>query len=111
MKVRVGIIGTGWVTGLRREQSVARSALTSFEIDQTNGGILKINPLLQWREEDVAAYAGERKLPTNHLYNQGYRSIGCAPCTRAVKPGEHGRAGRWWWENSEGHKECGIHRR
>jgi phosphoadenosine phosphosulfate reductase len=102
---------TGWVTGLRREQSITRKGLTPFEIDQTNGGVLKINPLLQWREEDVAAYTRERKLPTNQLYNQGYRSIGCAPCTRAVKPGEQGRAGRWWWENSEEHKECGIHRR
>lgn len=100
----------GWVTGMRRQQSVTRGELAAIERDQLNGGILKINPLINWTEEQLVAYTDERRLPRNRLYNQGYRSIGCAPCTRAVKPGEDARAGRWWWENPE-HKECGLHRR
>ena len=100
----------GWITGLRREQSVTRTDLAPVEIDKTNGGILKINPLLEWSEEEVWEYAKQHNVPVSRLYSQGYRSIGCAPCTRAVAPGEHARAGRWWWENPE-HKECGLHRR
>ncbi|HET6419474.1 MAG TPA: phosphoadenylyl-sulfate reductase [Geobacteraceae bacterium] len=100
----------GWVTGLRREQSVTRTGLAPLEIDNANGGLLKINPLLEWTEEKVWEYAKQHKVPVSRLYGQGYRSIGCAPCTRAVAPGEHARAGRWWWENPE-HKECGLHRR
>jgi phosphoadenosine phosphosulfate reductase len=100
----------GWITGLRREQSVTRTALAPLEIDPINGGILKINPLLEWRESQVWEYANHRHLPTNRLHKEGYPSIGCAPCTRPVAPGEHPRAGRWWWENPE-HKECGLHRR
>ena len=99
----------GWVTGMRREQSVTRSDLKAIEQDATNGGILKINPLMDWSEEQLLAYTEKHRLPKNRLYNQGYRSIGCAPCTRAVKPGEDARAGRWWWENPE-NKECGLHR-
>jgi phosphoadenosine phosphosulfate reductase len=100
----------GWVTGLRREQSVTRTGLAAIELDEANGGILKINPLLEWTEAEVWAYAEEQRIPTNRLHKQGYPSIGCAPCTRPVAPGEHPRAGRWWWENPE-HKECGLHRR
>jgi phosphoadenosine phosphosulfate reductase len=100
----------GWVTGMRRSQGVTRSDLAPIEWDELNGGILKINPLLDWTEEQVVAYAREHHLPLNRLLTQGYRSIGCAPCTRAVKPGENARAGRWWWENPE-NKECGLHRR
>ncbi len=100
----------GWVTGLRREQSVTRSGLAPLEIDTTNGGILKINPLLEWTTEQVWEYAKSNRVPTNRLHSQGYPSIGCAPCTRPVAPGEHPRAGRWWWENPE-QKECGLHRR
>ncbi len=100
----------GWVTGLRREQSVTRTDLAAIEIDENHGGILKINPLLEWSEEQVWDYAKQHHVPVSRLYAQGYRSIGCAPCTRAVAPGEHARAGRWWWENPE-HKECGLHRR
>ena len=100
----------GWVTGLRREQSVTRTGLAPIEIDETNGGILKINPLLEWTEAQVWEYAEKRRVPVNRLHRQGYPSIGCAPCTRPVAPGEHPRAGRWWWENPE-HKECGLHRR
>jgi phosphoadenosine phosphosulfate reductase len=99
-----------WVTGLRREQSVTRTDLAAIEIDGNHGGILKINPLLEWSEEQVWEYAKLHRVPFSRLYAQGYRSIGCAPCTRAVAPGEHARAGRWWWENPE-HKECGLHRR
>ena len=100
----------GWVTGMRREQSVTRSDLKAIELDELNGGILKINPLLDWSEEQLTSYTEEQRLPQNRLYSLGYRSIGCAPCTRAVQPGEDARAGRWWWENPE-NKECGLHRR
>ncbi len=100
----------GWVTGMRREQSVTRGDLRAIELDELNGGILKINPLIDWSEEQLVSYTEERHLPKNRLYNLGYRSIGCAPCTRSVKPGEDARAGRWWWENPE-NKECGLHRR
>ena len=100
----------GWVTGMRSEQSVTRGTLLPLELDELNGGILKINPLYHWSEEEVIGYVEKQGLPTNRLFRQGYRSIGCAPCTRSVKPGEHPRAGRWWWENPE-HKECGLHRR
>lgn len=100
----------GWVTGMRREQAVTRGELPPVEQDELNGGLLKINPLLAWSEEQLLAYTEEHRLPRNRLYSQGYRSIGCAPCTRAVKEGEDARAGRWWWENPE-NKECGLHRR
>ena len=100
----------GWVTGMRREQSVTRSELKALEQDDLNGGIIKINPLLDWSEEQLLAYVDQHRLPKNRLYSLGYRSIGCAPCTRAVQPGEDARAGRWWWENPE-NKECGLHRR
>jgi len=101
---------SGWVTGLRREQSVTREDISPIETDHANGGILKINPLIGWSEKAVWEYAGEHRIPTNRLHRQGYPSIGCAPCTRAVQHGEHPRAGRWWWENPE-QKECGLHRR
>jgi phosphoadenosine phosphosulfate reductase len=100
----------GWVTGLRREQSVTRTGLAPIELDEANGGIFKINPLLEWTEQQVLDYVRARSIPVSRLYDQGYRSIGCAPCTRPVAPGEHARAGRWWWEDPE-HKECGLHRR
>jgi phosphoadenosine phosphosulfate reductase len=99
----------GWVTGLRREQSVTRSELAPLEVDAAHGGILKINPLVAWTDEQVWAYATEQRIPVNPLHQRGYPSIGCAPCTRAIEAGEHPRAGRWWWENPE-HKECGLHR-
>jgi len=101
----------GWVTGMRREQSATRSNLAPIEVDTLNGGIIKINPLFDWSEEQLVAYTEEHHLPKNRLYSQGYRSIGCAPCTRAVKPGEDARGGRWWWESSAEQKECGLHRR
>lgn len=101
---------SGWVTGMRREQSPTRSDLSAIERDELHGGILKINPLISWSEEELNAYCEARRLPRNRLYSQGYRSIGCAPCTRAVQAGEDARAGRWWWENAD-NKECGLHRR
>ncbi len=101
---------SGWVTGMRREQSPTRSDLQPIERDELNGGILKINPLIDWSEADLIAYSEVSRLPQNRLYSLGYRSIGCAPCTRAVQEGEDARSGRWWWESAE-HKECGLHRR
>jgi len=100
----------GWVTGMRREQSITRTDLMPLEFDPVNGDILKINPLSYWTSEQVKTHAEQQKLPINRLHNQGYPSIGCAPCTRPVKPGGDQRAGRWWWEGEE-HRECGLHRR
>lgn len=100
---------SGWVTGLRREQGVTRSQVAAIEIDAAHGNIVKINPLIDWSEAEVWAYAERERLPLNRLHQQGYPSIGCAPCTRAIQTGEDVRAGRWWWENPE-HKECGLHR-
>jgi phosphoadenosine phosphosulfate reductase len=99
-----------WVTGQRREQGLTRADLQVFEIDDAHGGIFKLNPLAGWTDEQVQAYIREHGLPHNRLHDQGYPSIGCAPCTRAVAPGEDPRAGRWWWERPE-HKECGLHAR
>lgn len=97
-----------WVTGLRRDQSVTRTTLQKVERDDAHGGIVKLNPLADWTSEQLSEYIREHKLPHNRLYDKGYLSVGCAPCTRAIKPGEHPRAGRWWWEDPE-HKECGLH--
>ena len=99
----------GWITGMRKEQSTTRTELSCIEIDTLHGGLLKINPLANWSEAQVWEYAKTHRLPVNRLHAQGYPSIGCAPCTRAVAEGEHPRAGRWWWENPE-QKECGLHR-
>lgn len=97
-----------WITGLRRDQAVTRSALERVEIDAANGGLLKINPLADWTHERVWTYIRANNVPYNRLHDAGYPSIGCSPCTRAVAAGEDVRAGRWWWENPE-HKECGLH--
>jgi phosphoadenosine phosphosulfate reductase len=97
-----------WVTGLRREQSVTRTDTPVVELDQGHGGLCKLNPIIAWTEAQVFAYAAERGVPVHPLHKRGYPSIGCGPCTRAIKPGEHPRAGRWWWENPES-KECGLH--
>ena len=96
-----------WVTGLRRAQSVTRTELPLREFDATHG-LVKFNPLADWSEEEVWAYIRDREVPYNALHDRGYPSIGCDPCTRAVRPGEDIRAGRWWWE-SRYSKECGIH--
>ncbi|MFO1324233.1 MAG: phosphoadenylyl-sulfate reductase [Burkholderiales bacterium] len=100
---------SAWITGLRRGQSVTRSDLAEQEFDAAHG-LPKFNPLADWSEDDVWAYLRANGVPYNALHDQGYRSIGCAPCTRAVETGEDVRAGRWWWENPD-HKECGLHRR
>lgn len=97
-----------WLTGLRREQSPTRTGVALLETDVAHGGIAKLNPLAAWTEAQVWAYLREHSLPYNALYDRGYRSIGCAPCTRALKPWEDARAGRWWWEQPD-QKECGIH--
>jgi phosphoadenosine phosphosulfate reductase len=108
--LRRALAGKGaWITGLRRDQSVTRGALRLEEFD-TPHGIPKFNPLADWSEDDVWTYVRARNIPYNALHDRGYRSIGCAPCTRAVEPGEDVRAGRWWWENPDS-KECGLHRR
>jgi phosphoadenosine phosphosulfate reductase len=96
-----------WMTGLRREQSVTRTAVHKMEWDESNQ-LIKVNPLADWTAEDVWAYISEHNIPYNALHDRGYPSIGCGPCTRAVQPGEHERAGRWWWEHPET-KECGLH--
>lgn len=97
-----------WITGLRRIQTVTRRAVAKIEIDSVHNGILKLNPLADWSEQEVWGYISGHNLPYNVLHDRGYRSIGCAPCTRATNPGEDIRAGRWWWEQSD-KKECGIH--
>jgi phosphoadenosine phosphosulfate reductase len=103
------LAGAGaWVTGLRREQAPTRSGLGPFEADWVHGGMLKVNPLVGWSYRQTRAYARERGIPVNPLHEKGYPSIGCAPCTRAIGPGEDLRAGRWWWEKPE-QKECGLH--
>jgi phosphoadenosine phosphosulfate reductase len=96
-----------WVTGQRRAQSSTRADL-SIEEDDIAHGMTKFNPLADWSEDDVWQYIRDNKVPYNALHDQGFPSIGCAPCTRAVQPGEDVRAGRWWWENPDS-KECGLH--
>lgn len=97
-----------WVTGLRREQAVTRTEIHTVEIDESHGGIIKINPLADWSADQIWNYIRCHGVPYNALHDLGYPSIGCAPCTRAIKPGEDIRAGRWWWEVPES-KECGLH--
>ncbi len=96
-----------WITGLRAEQSSNRSALHEFEWDESNQ-ILKFNPLIDWSLEQVKQYVKDYHVPYNILHDKGFVSIGCEPCTRAIRPGEDFRAGRWWWEQNTG-KECGLH--
>ena len=104
------MLGTldGWITGLRREQTENRKSVTIFELDHGHGGILKINPIADWTWDQIQKYIKENDLPYNSLLDKGFPSIGCEPCTRAVKPGEDNRQGRWWWEQG-GNKECGLH--
>ena len=96
-----------WITGLRREQSVTRTAVHKIEWDESNQ-LVKVNPLADWTQDDVWTYIREHNVPYNALHDRGYPSIGCAPCTRAIQPGEDQRAGRWWWEHPDT-KECGLH--
>jgi thioredoxin-dependent adenylylsulfate APS reductase len=97
-----------WVTGLRRSQSETRAGAAKVELDAAHEGIVKLNPLVDWSHVQVWEYIRANDVPYNKLYDIGYTSIGCAPCTRPIQPGEDLRAGRWWWE-SEFPKECGIH--
>jgi phosphoadenylyl-sulfate reductase (thioredoxin) len=97
-----------WITGLRRDQASSRAATAIIAEDPAHGGIAKVAPLARWSEEQVWDYIRTRRLEYHELYDRGYRSIGCAPCTRAVSAGEDPRAGRWWWEEEE-IKECGLH--
>jgi len=96
-----------WITGIRAEHSGNRSQLSLLEWDAGNQ-LTKYNPLLHWTQEEVKDYINENNIPYNILHDRGFVSIGCAPCTRAIKPGEDFRAGRWWWEDA-GKKECGLH--
>jgi phosphoadenosine phosphosulfate reductase len=97
-----------WVTGLRRDQWASRTNIRKVEIDHDHGAIVKLSPLAEWTEEEVWEYVREHEVPYHSLYDRGYTSIGCAPCTRAIGADEQSRAGRWWWE-SNAPKECGIH--
>lgn len=96
-----------WITGQRRAQSTTRAELPAQEDDAAHG-MTKFNPLADWLEQDVWNYIRDHQVPYNALHDQGFPSIGCAPCTRAVQAGEDVRAGRWWWENPDS-KECGLH--
>lgn len=97
-----------WITGLRRQQSVTRTDVPKVEIDESHNKMVKVNPIVDWSRDQVWDYIRKNGVPYNKLHDMGYPSIGCVPCTRAIKPGEDERAGRWWWENPET-KECGLH--
>ncbi len=97
-----------WICGLRKEQSASRTTIEQIEWDEAHQ-LIKINPLKDWTETEVWAYIREQHVPYNVLHDCGYTSIGCAPCTRAIRPGEDFRAGRWYWETAQQPKECGLH--
>lgn len=98
-----------WICGLRREQSITRKEMQLVEWDENNQ-LIKLNPLINFTEQEVWDYIKANNVPYNKLHDKGFPSIGCQPCTRAIEAGEDVRAGRWWWENPE-HKECGLHRK
>jgi thioredoxin-dependent adenylylsulfate APS reductase len=98
-----------WVTGLRRQQAATRSSTHVVAPDPEHEGLIKIAPLASWTKDQVWAYIHEHDLPYHPLYERGYTSIGCEPCTRATVAGEDERAGRWWWESENEVKECGLH--
>lgn len=104
---RVLSTADAWVTGLRQGQSQTRTEMHAVEWDAGHT-MVKINPLIHWSEDRVWAYIRQHNIPYNSLHDKGFPSIGCAPCTRAIEPGEDLRAGRWWWEEPQ-HKECGLH--
>ncbi len=97
-----------YITGLRRDQNLNRADTRKVAVDPTHGGLVKISPLADWTHQQVLEYVAEHKVPIHRLHNEGFPSIGCEPCTRAIMPGEDARAGRWWWEQ-DGVKECGLH--
>ncbi len=98
----------GWITGLRADQTEVRSNANKIELDEQHNGILKINPIMEWTWDQTWDYIRKNNIPYNKLHDKGFPSIGCEPCTRAIKSGEPLRAGRWWWE-SDSQKECGLH--
>ncbi len=98
-----------WATGMRRDQATTRTDIAAFEIDDVHQDMLKLNPLAGWTHDQVWDYIRTNGVPYNPLHDVGFPSIGCAPCTRAIQPGEDPRAGRWWWELDPDAKECGIH--
>ena len=98
----------GWVTGLRADQTEVRSNANKIELDEQHNGMIKINPIIEWTWDQTWDYIKKNNIPYNKLHDNGFPSIGCEPCTRAIKPGEPLRAGRWWWE-SDSQKECGLH--
>jgi len=98
----------GWITGIRHDQTSIRKNSSMLEFDEKYNGIVKINPLIDWTWDQVWDYIKKNNVPYHKLLDKEYPSIGCEPCTRAIKPGEDLRAGRWWWESNE-HKECGLH--
>jgi phosphoadenosine phosphosulfate reductase len=98
----------GWITGLRNDQTHNRADAKKIEIDDQHNGIIKINPIVDWNWEQTWDYIKKNNVPYNKLHDKGYSSIGCEPCTRAIKSGEPLRAGRWWWE-TDSEKECGLH--
>ena len=97
-----------WIVGLRREQTTSRTHIRKVATDQEHGSIMKLSPLADWTDDQVGRYMRANRVPSHPLYQQGYASIGCAPCTRALVAGEDQRAGRWWWEQ-DGNRECGLH--
>ncbi len=99
----------GWITGLRKDQSVTRTDMKIIEWDEDHK-MIKINPLINWTEQDVKDYIEVKNIPVNPLHNKGFASIGCQPCTRAIESNEDVRAGRWWWEDPDT-KECGLHKK
>jgi phosphoadenosine phosphosulfate reductase len=96
-----------WISGIRADQSDNRNQMDWLEYDEDKN-LYKFHPLFNWSLDEVTKFVKENNVPYNTLHDKGYISIGCEPCTRAIKPGEDFRAGRWWWEN-EGPKECGLH--
>lgn len=98
-----------WITGLRRSQAITRTDMEVLEWDDVNE-LLKINPLIEWSNDDVWDFIKKYNVPYNKLHDKGFPSIGCQPCTRAIEPGEDIRAGRWWWEEPDT-KECGLHKK
>ena len=98
----------GWITGLRADQTEVRLNANKIEFDEQHNGIIKINPIIEWTWDQTWDYIKKNNIPYNKLHDNGFPSIGCEPCTRAIKSGEPLRAGRWWWE-SDSQKECGLH--
>ena len=98
----------GWITGLRRDQSITRSNVNKIELDSSHNNIIKLNPLADWDNDMIWNYIKEHNVPYNQLHDNGYPSIGCEPCTRAINKGDDIRSGRWWWEEPSS-KECGLH--